>query len=259
MLEFTVWCLQRSSWFNYETVANGYSVIALSKLYDLKDPRLQNIQVKGDLIPNTDGRIMTRSRARQSKPTSFLPSQRTLFASDSRFFSLLQENVPWVPRNNSPIVPSFDSLFKSIDPFPATFARSIKQPQFQTKISTDPDQWTIVPATLKILKVLIVELQSASGTGLDTSAAADLAEEGSNDGDWEDEPNPFVDLGSGFSKEQLMAFAAEDGPGMGRQKDDETQAFLVDFFTRAATTQGFAEEFATLTEDEQRRLQESAT
>lgn len=164
------------------------NVIALSKLYDLKDPRLQNIQVKGDLIPNTDGRIMTRSRARQN-----------------------------------------------------------------------PDQWTIVPATLKILKVLIVELQSASGTGLDTSAAADLAEEGSNDGDWEDEPNPFVDLGSGFSKEQLMAFAAEDGPGMGRQKDDETQAFLVDFFTRAATTQGFAEEFATLTEDEQRRLQESAT
>jgi hypothetical protein len=45
------------------------SVIALSKLYDLKDHRLAEIQVKGELIPNTDGRIMTRSRARTS--TSF--------------------------------------------------------------------------------------------------------------------------------------------------------------------------------------------
>jgi hypothetical protein len=42
------------------------NVIALSKLYDLKDPRLAQIQVKGDLIPNTDGRIMTRSRAKTS-------------------------------------------------------------------------------------------------------------------------------------------------------------------------------------------------
>ena len=55
-----------------------------------------------------------------------------------------------------------------------------------------------------------------------------------------------------------MAYAADDGPGMGRQKDDETQGFLVEFFKRAATTQGFAEEFASLTEDERRRLQESA-
>lgn len=87
---------------------------------------------------------------------------------------------------------------------------------------------------------------------------ADLADEGSNDDDWEDEPNPFVDLGSGFSKEQLMAYAAEDGPGTGRQKDDETQAFLVDFFKRAATTPGFADEFQALTHEERVRLQESA-
>lgn len=130
--------------------------------------------------------------------------------------------------------------------------------EFLTNPFVDPDQWTIVPATLKILKVLIVELQSASGTILDPQSVADLADEGSNDGDWEDEPNPFVDLGSGFSKEQLMAYAAEDGPGTGRQKDDETQAFLVDFFKRAATTQGFAEEFQALTNEERVRLQESA-
>jgi hypothetical protein len=115
-----------------------------------------------------------------------------------------------------------------------------------------------VPAPLKILKVLVVELQSASGATVDASAAADLADDGSDDGEWEDEPNPFVDLGSGFSREQLMAFAAEE-PGGGRQRDDETQGFLVDFFTRAATTHGFAEEFGQLTEEEQQRLRESAT
>ncbi|KAI8936326.1 hypothetical protein NX059_006742 [Plenodomus lindquistii] len=162
------------------------NVIALSKLYDLKDPRLAQVQVKGDLIATNDGRIMTRSRA----------------------------------KNN-------------------------------------PDQYTIVPAPLKILKVLVVELQSASGVPLDASAAGELADEGSEDGDWEDEPNPFVDLGSGYTREQLMAFAAEE-PGGGRQRDDETQSFLVEFFKRAATTQGFQEEFNGLTEEERQRLRDSA-
>ncbi|KAJ4367363.1 hypothetical protein N0V83_006944 [Neocucurbitaria cava] len=162
------------------------NVIALSKLYDLKDPRLNQVQVKGDLIPNTDGRIMTRSRAKAS-----------------------------------------------------------------------PDKYTMVPAPLKILKVLVVELQSASGAPLDASAAAELADEGSDDGDWEDEPNPFVDLSSGFSREQLMAFAAEE-PGSGRQRDDETQGFLVDFFKRAATTHEFPDEFNQLTEEEKQRLRDSA-
>lgn len=66
-----------------------------------------------------------------------------------------------------------------------------------------------------------------------------------------------MDLGSGFSKEQLMAFAAEE-PGGGRQRDDETQGFLVDFFKRAATTDGFLEEFNQLSEEEKTRLRDSA-
>jgi hypothetical protein len=49
------------------------NVIALSKLYDLKDPRLAQIQVKGDLVPNTDGRILTRSRAKSSTYLSLRP------------------------------------------------------------------------------------------------------------------------------------------------------------------------------------------
>lgn len=180
------------------------SVIALSKLYDLKDHRLAEIQVKGELIPNTDGRIMTRSRARTSTSFKFCPE-----------LAQLTDQI-------------------------------------------DPDRWTIIPATLKILKVLIVELQSAAGAPLDANAAAELADEASDDGSWEDEPNPFVDLGSGFTKEQLMAYAADDGPSTGRQRDDETQEFLVEFFKRAATTPGFAEEFGQLTADEQQRLRDSA-
>lgn len=44
------------------------SVIALSKLYSLNDPRLAQTMVKGDMIINqSDGRIMTRSRAKASK------------------------------------------------------------------------------------------------------------------------------------------------------------------------------------------------
>jgi hypothetical protein len=47
---------------------NFGSVIALSKLYDLGDQRISQIQVKGDLmVPQGDGRIMTRSRAKLRK------------------------------------------------------------------------------------------------------------------------------------------------------------------------------------------------
>lgn len=125
--------------------------------------------------------------------------------------------------------------------------------------NAEPTQYTVIAAPLKILKVLIVELQSASGANqIDAATAAELADEGSNDDDWEDEPNPLLDLGSGLTKEQLMAFAAEDGPGANRQRDDETQAFLVDFFKRAATTPGFQDEWNALTTDEKARLHESA-
>lgn len=55
-----------------------------------------------------------------------------------------------------------------------------------------------------------------------------------------------------------MAFAAEDGPGTGRVKDDETQGFLVEFFKRAARSEGFVAEFESLSEEERGRLRECA-
>lgn len=217
------------------------SVIALSKLYDLKDPRVAQVQVQGDLIPNNDGRIMTRSRAKNSK---LLPSSILLFTFT---LSLL--------RSMSVMLWSMLVGYRVI--LATKQCKSFFFFIHKLTLESDPDKYTIVPAPLKILKVLVVELQSASGAPLDAQAAAELAEEDSGDDDWEDEVNPFVDLGSGFSREQLMAFAAEE-PGGGRQRDDETQGFLVDFFKRAATTQGFAEEFGQLTEEEQQRLRDSA-
>lgn len=161
--------------------------IALSKLYDLKDPRLAQIQVKGDLVVPSDGRIMTRSRARQN-----------------------------------------------------------------------PDQYTIVPAPLKILKVLIVELAAALGSTrqLDSAAAAaaELADDDSDNEDWEDEPNAFLDLSSGMTKEQLMAFANESPEAYARQRDDETQTFLVEWFKKAAGSAGFDVEFGMLSEEEREKL-----
>jgi importin-9 len=62
-----------SKWLDNSVNFAGYdeirqNVIALSKIYDLHDPRITQIQVKGDLIvPQGDGRIMTRSRAKARK------------------------------------------------------------------------------------------------------------------------------------------------------------------------------------------------
>ena len=113
-------------------------MIALSKLYELDDPRLSQISVKGDLIVRETGRIMTRSRARET-----------------------------------------------------------------------PYEYTMVPANLKIIKLLVDELSQAAGyqTALDAAAAAKSqavdGENVSDDGEeWEDDADDFLDLGLGSTKER---------------------------------------------------------
>lgn len=54
------------------SVANNFSVIALSKLYSLNDQRVVQTMVKGDLIIPTSDRIMTRSKAKLSKYQTFM-------------------------------------------------------------------------------------------------------------------------------------------------------------------------------------------
>jgi len=123
----------------------------------------------------------------------------------------------------------------------------------------DPEQYTIVPAPLKMLKVLIEELLSASGIHAAANAAsaavtsefADLEEDDGDEG-WEDDHGDTLDLALGSTKAELMGFLDS------RQRDDETQQYLVEFFKSAAqnNTASFGQWFEMLTEDEKVKLRE---
>ncbi|KAJ2907317.1 hypothetical protein MKZ38_003173 [Zalerion maritima] len=120
-----------------------------------------------------------------------------------------------------------------------------------------PDQYTIIPAPLKILKVLIEELLSASGQGqaasMAASAAAQFADEDDEDDGWEDEPDQ-VDF---IQKGDLMNYL--EGSGM-RRKDDETQQYLSEFFLKAARENiaDFQNWYESFTEEEKGKLNELA-
>ncbi|KAE8380151.1 armadillo-type protein [Aspergillus bertholletiae] len=180
-----------SKWLENSVNFAGYdeikqNIIALATLYNLEDPRLAQVQVKGDLIIQDTGRIKTRSQT----------------------------------RNN-------------------------------------PDQYTSVTAPLKIVKVLVEELAAASGSKeIDAATAAALEEEGSDDDDWEDLPSNTLDLSLGVTKQELMAFGEGGTEGVFgvRKRDDETQAFLLDFFRNASTKPEFQQLFVALTPAEQDKL-----
>ncbi|KAJ5123278.1 Armadillo-like helical [Penicillium atrosanguineum] len=143
-----------SKWLENSVNFAGYdeikqNIFALARLYELSDPRLAEVPVKGDLIIQDTGRIKTRSQAR-----------------------------------------------------------------------TNPDR-------------------------------------DDGDDDWEDVPGQVLDLGLGMTKQQLMSFGeggTESVFGV-RQRDDETQAFLTQFFQRAVAQPGFQDLYGALTEDEQAKLQ----
>src|SRR2546421_7144470 len=84
-------------------VTNMDSVIALSKLFSLNDPRLAQTMVNGDRIMSASDRIVTRSQTKQSK------------------------------------LAIFSMHYHSLTP-------------------VDPEQFTIIPVPLKIIKLLIEEL-----------------------------------------------------------------------------------------------------
>jgi hypothetical protein len=126
----------------------------------------------------------------------------------------------------------------------------------------DPDQFTIIHAPLKVIKVLIEELLSASGiqsaANQAAAAAAEYADEEGDDDSWEDVPS-ILDLGLGSTKADLMSFGDGTGSFM-RQRDDETQAYLTDFFVKAAreNVADFNELYALLTDEEKVKLNELA-
>ncbi|KAI9761028.1 MAG: hypothetical protein M4579_001291 [Chaenotheca gracillima] len=148
----------------------------------------------------------------------------------------------------------------------------------RSKAKKNPDQFTLIPFPLKVIKILIDELSSASGLqrgfpstaspGMFPGAAgdndnADDFDDGDDDDgeDWEDlDDSTGLDLGSTTMKKALMAWAdAESGPGAGKERvpDDETQAFLVSFFKDVAQrgTGGFQGWYDALSAEEKSKLE----
>ncbi|CZS96353.1 related to importin9 [Rhynchosporium agropyri] len=138
----------------------------------------------------------------------------------------------------------------------------------RSRAALNPDQFTIIPAPLKILKVLIEELASASGhnnPALAAGAAQFADDEVENDDDgWEDVQSSqtnVLDLGLGSTKAELMAFGEERGQGQFmRMQDGETQMYLSEFFVRVGREDvaGFNVLYEGLTEGEKGKLRELA-
>jgi hypothetical protein len=81
-------------WLDSSATFAGHSAIAtnihaLTALYSLHDPRIASIPCKGDLIPNpaTAGRIVTRSRAKQT------PDVYTTVSADVKIVKVLVEEI----------------------------------------------------------------------------------------------------------------------------------------------------------------------
>lgn len=70
-----------NKWLEYTTNFAGFDEIrqnamALSKIFALGDPRLDEIMVKGELIPDTSNRIKTRSRSKHSRSSTGMNHNR---------------------------------------------------------------------------------------------------------------------------------------------------------------------------------------
>ena len=112
--------------------------------------------------------------------------------------------------------------------------------------------------------MLIEELLSASATQAASNIAAAAAsgefdvDTDDEDEGWEDDANDVLDLSLDSTKAELMGLVENSGS---RQRDDETQAYLVDFFMRAARENiaGFQEWFNMLNEDEKAKLHSLAS
>lgn len=113
--------------------------------------------------------------------------------------------------------------------------------------------------------MLIEDLLSASGVHAASDAAAAIAaadfadadDDDDGEGGWEDDLGETLDLSLPGTKAELLGWADSTSS---RQKDDETQVYLTEFFIRAASENiaGFQEYFAMLTDDEKAKLQNLA-
>ncbi|KAI0482484.1 armadillo-type protein [Xylariaceae sp. FL0804] len=132
----------------------------------------------------------------------------------------------------------------------------------RSRAKQTPDQFTVIPAPLKVLKVLIEELLSASGATMSAADAAALAvsefaDENNDDDGWEDDPDA-IDLNLGSTKHDLMGVLEASNM---RHRDDETQQYLTDFFVTAArdNVANFSEWYNGLSDEEKSKLSQMAS
>ncbi|KAI1332992.1 armadillo-type protein [Xylariaceae sp. FL0255] len=131
----------------------------------------------------------------------------------------------------------------------------------RSRAKQNPDQYEIIPAPLKILKVLIEELMSASGLNsaaahVAAAAAAEFADDDNDDDGWEDDPDT-IDLSLGGTKADLMGYLDQSNI---RHRDDETQQYLSEFFVTAARDNiaDFGSWYERFTPEEKGKLAEMA-
>lgn len=115
-----------SKWLENSVNFAGYdeikqNIIALAQLYNLEDPRLAQVQVKGDLVIQDTGRIKTRSQARKN------PDQYTSVTAPLKIVKVLVEEL------------AAASGSKEID---AATAAALEE-----EGSDDDDDWEDMPAT----------------------------------------------------------------------------------------------------------------
>ncbi|KAI0396710.1 ARM repeat-containing protein [Xylariaceae sp. FL0594] len=179
----------------------------------------------------------------------------------SKLYTLNDPRVAQTMVKGDMIIPTSDRIMtrsrarQSISP-PCSYPA-----QHALNMGADPDRYTIIPAPLKIIKVLIEELLSASGlagaANAAAAAAAEFADEDADDDGWEDDPDT-IDLNLGSTKNDLMGYL--DASNM-RHRDDETQQYLTEFFVTIArdNVAGFGEWYNNLTDEEKGKLSEMAS
>ncbi|KAG6007567.1 hypothetical protein E4U43_000285 [Claviceps pusilla] len=127
----------------------------------------------------------------------------------------------------------------------------------RSRAKQNPDKYTIIPAPLKIIKVLVEELTSASGAGAAAGAAAAMAaaaefDEANEEDGWEDDDDT-LDLSLTATKADLMSYM-EGGPS--RRADDETHSYLTEFFVQCGreNAANFQDWYNLLSDDEKTKL-----
>jgi importin-9 len=125
----------------------------------------------------------------------------------------------------------------------------------------NPDRYTTIPADLKILKLLVSELDSAMSSqgrfnALAGGTADDEEEEEVDDDEWNDVANAgsAVDLDNPVVRAELMGFAEGDDGAREGLRDDEAATYLQGWFKEEGAKPGFDAVFAGMTGEEQEKL-----